>query len=285
MLFAARLSAIILITTILSACSEGPDVPSYIKVQHFDFTVTNAAQGSASNRITDVWVYTQSDLVGGYELPAQFPILEDGETVLYLAAGILQNGMQSTRATYPFYTWDTMVVDLHAGHVITLEPKATYRHNVQFRFVEDFEGNHIFSEDLDVNPDTRILITTDDVYEGNRSGMVHLTQENDNIYFEAGSVIKFNDLPINTTPVYLELNYKNDVELRVGFIHYEDIIVTRMFKVTLLPRSEWNKVYISLEDELTALGPGQVQIAFAALLPDTVSEGRIWLDNIKLLHW
>jgi len=276
---------ILLAGTLFCACATGPDIPSYVEIGEITFSTSSPSQGSSSSRITDAWIFTETDLLGGFEMPTTIPVLAEGEVLLYIGAGVWKNGMQSTRVTYPFYAYDTIYADLNAAQVTRLNPSVKYRNNLQFRINEDFEGNHAFSEDLDVNPDTRIVITTEDVYEGNRSGMIHLTQADDNIFFELGTVEKFTDLPINGQPVYLEMNYKNDIEFRIGFIHYEGLNITRRYKVTLVPRQEWNKVYISLEDELSEMGAGLVQIAISGLLPEDVEEGRIWLDNIKLIHF
>ena len=47
-------------------------IPSFIHIDHFDFSITHSSQGSSSNKITDAWVYMDGNLEGVYELPSTY---------------------------------------------------------------------------------------------------------------------------------------------------------------------------------------------------------------------
>ncbi|MCH1587978.1 MAG: hypothetical protein L7S02_02135, partial [Flavobacteriales bacterium] len=46
-----------------------PGAPEVIEVSSYDL-VTEAAQGSASHRVEEVWIYSATDVLGVYPLPA-----------------------------------------------------------------------------------------------------------------------------------------------------------------------------------------------------------------------
>ena len=68
-------------------------IPSFIHVEEFDFDITHSSQGSASEKITDVWVYVDGSIAGVYELPSTIPLHFEGNHSLKLHPGIKQNGI------------------------------------------------------------------------------------------------------------------------------------------------------------------------------------------------
>ena len=83
---------------------DQPEIaPSYIHIENFNFIITNSNQGTNSEKITDAWVYIDDTPAGVYELPANFPVLEEGKHKVRIRAGIKENGISGTRVPYPFY--------------------------------------------------------------------------------------------------------------------------------------------------------------------------------------
>ena len=76
-------------------------IPGFIKINDISLN------SNISTNITDAWVYIDDNLQGVYELPTNFPILEEGIHKLRIKAGIKDNGIGGTRIPYPFYS------DLH----------------------------------------------------------------------------------------------------------------------------------------------------------------------------
>jgi hypothetical protein len=65
-------------------------------------------------------------------LPCQIPILKTGKTKLSLKAGIINSGQDEQRLVYPFYTTDTLTLDLQEEHVDTLEGKVNFVDGLNF---------------------------------------------------------------------------------------------------------------------------------------------------------
>ena len=88
-----------------SSCSvlnQEEPVPSYVNIESIKLKTT-PNQGSASHKITDVWVFNDTEFLGMFPLPAKIPLLLYGEQNLTLQAGIKENGIGSTQKNYPFY--------------------------------------------------------------------------------------------------------------------------------------------------------------------------------------
>ena len=54
--------------------SDKPGDPFEVIISSFDL-VTTADQGTASNNINEVWVYTETDVLGVFPLPASISML------------------------------------------------------------------------------------------------------------------------------------------------------------------------------------------------------------------
>ena len=72
------------------------DIPSYMSIN----SVT--LDENSTHNISDVWIYIDDNLQGVYELPANFPILDEGTHKLRVKAGIKDNGISAKRIPYPF---------------------------------------------------------------------------------------------------------------------------------------------------------------------------------------
>ncbi|MEM6770273.1 MAG: hypothetical protein AAF597_06815, partial [Bacteroidota bacterium] len=115
--------------------------PAIIVVDDLIFDAGSFPGGSTSN-ITEVWAFDGLEFIGAFPLPARIPVLKAGPTDIRLEAGVRQNGISSTPEFYEFYTPVERTLDLVPGEVIDLgSPVITYRDDVQFGFVEDFEAS------------------------------------------------------------------------------------------------------------------------------------------------
>jgi len=146
------------------------DVPSYIEVPAFKVTSDYATQGTNSSKVTDVWVYAGGEYIGTYELPARFPVLLSGSREITFGAGIMANGIASTREAFPFYRFSTVTVDLVPGKVTNMDTlTVSYFPGIQYIWFEDMEkdtsGGGI---SLDTTAASMVNILPDslDVFEG-----------------------------------------------------------------------------------------------------------------------
>lgn len=261
-----------------------PGLPAFLNIERFEMQTNYPQQGTASHKITDVWVYADDQLAGIFEMPATVPVLKDGNAKLRLEAGIKLNGIKTTRVNNPFL--EPLIMDsftFYPDSIITINPTVTYRSTTKFAWIEDFEGSTISLDTTRLLSKANIVKTAfGNAYEGNHSGYIHLTEENNT--FEAASFESFK-LPTTGTPVFLELNYKNDYTFAIGIFAQTASQIIKKEIIYLVPQDDWNKIYINLTDMLVD-SPNAVdfKIFFRTALADGYDAAEIYLDNIKVMH-
>ncbi|MCB0570724.1 MAG: hypothetical protein KDC66_13205 [Phaeodactylibacter sp.] len=279
----------------LAACDiinpeEG--IPAYLYVPDFTFTTNTVTEGSASEKITDVWLSVDGDFLGAYTLPAFIPLLEVGERDIVLQAGIKDNGINATPDIYPYYQDYRVTRTLTPDMVDTLRPAIRYRSDVNFAFIENFEGNSQIFQDVRRGSLDQIQLTNTDVFEGN--GACLITLDTSMSIFEVATNDYFTGLADKSTLVYLEVNYKSDVPVVFGLVgntlngsaSQEVLVLNPGFT----PKDQWNKIYFNLSYIITEIGLDKYQVVFQAYIPIengqlSRNQAHVWLDNIKLLHF
>jgi hypothetical protein len=280
---------------ILSSCDkfEGDQtVPSYLKIDSLFFYSNDDTQGSDNQKITDAWVYVNDDLIGGFELPALIPILTEGTQKLEIRPGIILNGIPDTRAPNPcFKPIIYSSFDFYKDSVVQATGSSTYYENAEFVWMENFEDASL-SIHPSANSDTVIYRTSpanapgaylDDHSEF--SGVCWL--DNDRSYVQLvsddgngeGFVFDRGDF------VFLELNYRTDVPLVVGFyIVLSDLTVEERSFLIINPNEDWKKIYVNftpiVNETVDALN---YKVYIEAQLPVDTDQAAIYLDNIKLV--
>ena len=278
---------------LLQSCykfSGTQSIPAYLKIDSVFLETNYTEQGSNSQKITDVWVFLNKDLVGIFELPAILPVLAEGVNDLEIRPGIWLNGIQSTRVPYPFYKplvyenfifYPDSVQDL--GNL-----KMTYYDNLDFAWMEDFESTGVTLIETSTS-DTAIKITSP---AGNPeafitptskySGIISLTSEKP--IYSATSLTTF-EMPVQNDAVLLELNFKSNNLFHVGLLMN---LPSGLKKVPLLIMNrseEWNKIYINLGPNIALYNDAaNYKVYFEAGLEIEKESAQIYLDNIKLIH-
>lgn len=257
--------------------SEG--IPAYLQVDTFSFSVL-PGQGTASNKITDVWVFDENALLGAYEMPKTFPVPDSGSTTMILSAGIWDNGISETRVPYPFYFPDTLTLNLKQGQIVPVTPHFIYRPDTKFYFIEDFEAGNLFTQ---LDGDTNMIRTQDieNVFEGTASGAIYL--DHDHQFYQGRSASSYT-FP-KGQPVYLEMNYKCDQAFQVGLYGTVSAVTVFYYKWTINPKENWNKIYLNMGSDVSSLGADSYQILIKAVFDSTRSNSQIFLDNIKLVSF
>jgi hypothetical protein len=261
-----------------------PGTPAFIKVEQFTLETNYQTQGTSSHKITDVWVYADDQNVGVFELPAIIPVLKNGTAKLRLEPGLKLNGIKTTRSNNPLM--EPLIIEKFnfiPDSIIVVNPTVTYRSTTEFPWLEDFEAPSISIDTSNLSSKVNIVRTEfGNAFEGNYSGYVRLTQENN--IFEAASFEAF-VLPTNSSPVFLELNYKNDYTFAVGLFTQKVTEIIKKDIIFLTPKEDWNKIYINLTDELSkSHGAIDFKIFFRTVLSEEHESAEIYLDNIKITH-
>jgi len=279
---------------IFSACeiiNPEETIPSYIRINQIGLE-TAYGQGTASQKIVDAWIYVDDELIGAFELPATFPVIAEGYHEIIIKPGIELNGIAPTRAIYPFYSPIIKNINFIKDSIIVLDSLFTlttsYYNDAVFPWKnpigqEDFEESGI-TIDSTYRSETGITVTSQDVFEGNHSGLVTLSGTVD--FFEAKSIKAF-DKPGVGSYVFLELNYKTNNYFTVGIFAQLTTGANVQHPIFVLnPNNEWNKIYINLTPTInreTQLY--EFNIFFGAVLEDDVDKAEIFFDNIKLVHF
>ncbi|RMG81984.1 MAG: hypothetical protein D6707_03815 [Bacteroidetes bacterium] len=262
-------------------------IPSYIAIDTI-ILETEPGQGTDKHAITDAWIYINNDIQGIYELPVtQAPLLFTGKQNLKIAGGIKHNGKILERPYYPFYDFYTNDTSfyLYPDSVVTVSAIVKYFDGLQFKWMQDFEGDTLQFE----IPDTSVHIIkyADNPFEGNYSGIVTLTADTPG--FMAKSPIY--EFP-KAENIYLEFHYKTEAEIQVGTItvndNDEEVSLLTLFyippKYDLNGNLVWNKIYLDLTDEINSeynANYTKFKIFLAAYNTDNK---KIYLDNIQIIH-
>ena len=273
-----------------SACeiiNPPEQIPAYIKIAPFELT-TKTYEGSNTSKITDAWVYVGGDLLGAFPLPATIPVLQEGTKELIIDPGINENGIEALPQIYPFYQRYSKMINLVANETININPTTKYKEKLTFALIEEFESKfHELKEDLDEDETTAVTFFTGEAASGNGSGRIVLTKEHPLI--TVATLSRFEHLPTDgKTQVYLEMDYKTDIQLELGLRGLNSSgFGVNSFTRGVKAKSSWNKVYMNLTAPLVDSQFDAYKLVFRAVFPSTdfnQSEAIILLDNLKIVH-
>lgn len=278
-----------LVSILFTGCGLWTDeitVPHNIVVPSFNLsTVEN--EGTASNNIAEVWVYSETDVLGVFPLPATIPVLQqDEEDIVHitLLPGVRVNGISSTREPYPFYEVVELDIDFEPGGLDTVEFNSNYVSGSQIILSEDFESANRFQAS---STSTAEVVRTVDpawVFEGVASGMILLSVEES--YVISTTQEQLYDLS-ESVATFLEFNYKCDNSFAVGMEAIGGVLPERTPIIVLNPSGgEWVKMYLDLSPFLrstpTAYG---YELTLDAILDMGQETGYVVVDNFKIVHY
>lgn len=260
---------------IFISCEKNDKIPSYIKVNNVNLNY-NQNFGSITENITDVWVYIEDNLQGVYEIPVEFPVLEEGIKNIRVKAGIKANGIASTRIQYPFYSSFLDTINLVKDETIEIFP--TFSYNDAFdAIIEDFENSGT-TVDSTISSEIDFTIVNEDE---NKYAFAEIVSPLINFEIATQDLT----LPQQGAPVYLELDYKSSTEFLVGmYINFpQDVVKSELVWVT--SKQDWNKIYINLTQTVSeSIGAQSFKVFFNMRRNDPSSNEEISLDNIKVLY-
>lgn len=267
------------------------EIPGYVSVEPFQITTT-ANQGSASSKTSEVWVSVGTDFLGAYRFNTPFPVLGAGARILTLQAGIKDNGIGELPEIYPFYAPVTVTLNLEANETQVIRPVTGYLPEAKFAFIENFEGpQHLFRTVRTGSPAQAMQRSTEMPFEGQASGV--FTLDSVNTVAEIVALPLLSDLNRNSPYVYLEMNYKSDVDVLVGLVGYGNggpAAGVTVYEAGFRARADWNKIYFNLSRTIFDSRFPQYQIILQAAIPlqNGIPEkkiAKVWIDNVKLVHF
>lgn len=264
---------IFFLSLIIISCTK-PDLgtPNYLIIEEI-----NISDNTTAN-ITDAWVYVDENLIGVYELPANFPTLVEGVNKVRIRAGIKDNGISGTRIPYPFYSsYIIDILDFNSNNTFEITPEVSYIENIDF-FNEDFEGVGL---DLEVtsNSDTTILKFNNST--NNYGGAILI----DSLFNFELSTDELSNLPQAGAPVYLELDYKSNTQFLVGvYVNFPQSVLQKDL-LYINPKEDWNKIYINLTSVVSeAVGANFFKVFISMQRDFALDTNLIFFDNIKVVY-
>jgi hypothetical protein len=273
-------------------CDKQEAIPSYIKIQPF---VVNVTGGNAWHEVTDGWIYVNNELIGGFTLPAEIPILAEGLAEVQIFPGVKVNGLKSSPGVYPMMNRYKESVTLKPGETVTISPTTEYDPNITFAWPEDkttFDGaTTVLYEDRDVDMSTTFSISTASGFQG-KGLLMEVDTAHGLIEIASEQIALPNTGDRN---VWLELHHKNDIPFSIQIVGvgqdgFEQGIPLYLFNPT--KDGEWNKIYLNLTDYLPTLVKPTYRLFFRVPLPInnatgqySALKGKVMLDNIRLLNF
>jgi hypothetical protein len=288
-----------LIPVIFLATSSGCDkfegtqtVPAYLQIDSVGFTTDYSTQGTGDQNFSDIWVFVDDDLIGGFEMPATIPVLAEGPHKLEIRPGIKLNGISETRAPYPCIKpliYDSF--EFLADSVVKAYGTTSYWENAVFVWMEDFEDASLAIHETTAS-DTNISRTqpagSSQAYideDSQYSGISYLDTGRDFLELVSddgngqGFVFDRGDY------VFMELHYKTDVKVLVGFyiLTMDNTVEDRAFLV-INNTDEWKKIYINFTPIVNeTVDAVNFKVYFQAFLDPGDDSAMVLLDNIKLV--
>jgi hypothetical protein len=263
-----------LLLLILSGCSktQNDGIPSYVNISN-PILETTSAQGSALHDISTVWVESEGENFGAYEVPVTFPALVSGNRQIIVNAGIKQAGDFFIREIYPCYMPYFEDITFVQKDTVFVQPVFKYRDQVQFLLIESFENSNIF-DGLD-----RTQAGNPNNLEG-IAGFAELNEFRTSVDAKMG-----NALPIaRQGRTFIELHYKGTNDFAMGVEAFEGgaSFFSNFFAI-FEPSQTWRKIYIEITNLLNNLDGDEYKFYFRAGLLPGLDEADIYIDNFKIV--
>ena len=270
----------------MGSCNKGPTggIPFYLKM---DTAVVAAPTGvslsSNTQNIQDVWVAEGANNIGAYELPCNFPVLDEGPVYFVLQAGVWQSAQNTNPVIYPFMNADTFTLNAAPTNKYSHVPKFSYKEAAKVLFNEDFELNSDYNGNMVKTHDSiKYGIWCGKITVGPNDSSVLACQQSASLGSGGGTC------PYVLTSgqeIWVELDYKSDVPFWSGIIaHFNSGATDTIQVLFLLPTNTWTKEYIKLSETVGNEGANTYNLYFQGLNPSGFAGGSVYLDNIRLVH-
>jgi hypothetical protein len=284
------LQILILLLT-FSSCIKNNPTPTWLEIQPWELkpngTGNEGQWESISSNFTDAYVIIDNKIIGFFELPVKLPILQTGDLKIEIYPAIRNNGISATKKVYPFCNSHKVSKLFSPGNEISISPITTYYTEANF-WIEDFE---VASSKLQTATDypANVLSLSSDksvVKYGNQCAKIHLTQK-DSIW--VGKTLSNLNLP-KGKDVYLEMDYKNDLNILTGVLSYSSLNGFKSnpnIQLNSQPFAQmlWKKIYIELKEIVSySVNATLFETYFRIELPESKSEGIVYIDNLKIVY-
>lgn len=270
---------------IFSQCKKAV-VPAFIHIPAYTFDV-RPGEGTANQKITEVWVYNDEQLLGIYDLPAVVPIITGGSSNIQVFPGIKNNGMSDSRIRYVFSPSYDTTLTLTPGDSVSMVPRFQYFEQAVIEELGFESGNFLIP--MPGNNGTFSAITDAEVvFEGNRCGKGVIAENQNRLYFMRDENLGY----VVGNFYFLEMNYSSNNKFSVGLLITEGGIENKYFALIINPTQDengvpnWNKIYVDFGDLPTKHPQATSFKFFVEMIPDESGKScELYLDNLKWVQW
>ncbi len=264
-------------------------VPSYIQVDTFSFQTADST-GFNTERISDVWIYVNNQIIGTYQVPTgKIPVLAEGLSNITIQAGVFADGIKGNRVYYPFYQAYAAKMNLEKGKVSKVNPAFRYSDGLKkpFIFYQDFESSDSgFSKGRYGNLELERPLHEPGAPSaafGARYGKLTARTNEDIIEFSNNIFVPLRQ---NGMPVYLEFDYRSTCTLQVGLEGFVGSQAPQpYFDLVLLPADKWTKMYVSLSEETQKYFNNARFRFFLRTVPQPGANNSFSIDNVRLINF
>jgi hypothetical protein len=260
-------------------------VPGYVSITSYSFMTDSLTQGANSEGFNDMWISNAGIAIGAVGLPSLLPIQQHGPTELRVDAGITRSGQDNERVPYPLVVTYSEIRNLQPSMIDTIKPVFRYLPGTIFKFIEDYDRlTRVFT----FNPkykkmgDTIVLVDDERAWRKfNKCGKIEFATDNTLIELITGDI----ELTNQYAPVYLEIDYKSNIALDIGY-YFQTIagnVGVRPVIYTFETKGGWRKLYINLTDEIRQFDAGTVYKIYIRLNNFDQIPAAIYIDNVKLV--
>lgn len=263
---------------------DGP--PHFVHIDAIQLELSSE-EGAATERIEEVWVYSETDVLGAFPLPADIPLSPEqlgSSAEITFSAGIRANAISSTRQPYPFYDAVVENLDIDYGGFDTLALTVGYTELTEVIVAEDFETANRFQES--VTSSGQVIRTEDPAFvlDGVGSGLIVL----DSVHHTVISSTNEQEYDLGTNgPVWLELDYSCTQPFWIG-LYVKNAVNAQRVPILILNSTdgERNKIYLDLGPVVrTSPDATHYEITLDAYYDGSAESTFVMVDNFKLLRY
>ena len=309
-MFCALCCALFFATAFLSCNKfDSQEVPSYIHIDSITVSCDYAVYGAPTSNLTDAWVYVDDQIIGCFELPATFPVLERGKHKVTIRGGISINGIGASRAPYPFYQNAVFKdVNLVEDSIVTINPVLGYypiNETFAQAWMEDFESANTLVAMTESDTSVIRVGASEGAWISNNSfysGMITLPPDSLDFYVANSEELTFHS-ELKGNECMLEMDYCCNDTFSVGILYYKNYHLYQVSMLKVLPTDKlhnrpekWKKMYVALGYRMTEHeNADYVKVFFTSdLSEDAAAQGYeykplneqryYYFDNLKLLY-
>jgi hypothetical protein len=278
-----RLLQVFLLILFIGSCNkEKLKAPASFFIQSRAVSVVpTSTQGSASHKITDLWLYVNKVFKGCYPVGSVLPVPSTGPTKITIYPGIKNNGISATRTPYEFYEPVEIDTALNPGVIMDRDLSFKYKSGTVFHYNETFNGGP-FGVGFKASPGSDLFNYQVRNDAGSLDGnymYFALDPDSVNAQFETTATYT---LPANGNPVYIELNYKCDQPFYIGVFNGSDYRPG----LTVNGSPNWNKIYVRVTEGVsTPPVYSKYGIFIKALKSTEINKPEFFIDNVKLISF